>query len=38
MEVVDNIMEDFPYDTLKSLFLETLTMSNQEKLDVLFKS
>ena len=32
MDVVDNILEDFPYDTLKSRLLETHTLSDHEKL------
>jgi hypothetical protein len=28
MDVVDNVPEDFPYDTLKSPFLETYTLSD----------
>jgi hypothetical protein len=38
MDVVDNIPEDFRYHTLKSRLLATHTLSDQEKLDVLFKS
>jgi hypothetical protein len=38
MDMVDNVPEDFPYDTLKSRLLETHTLSDQEKLDVLYKS
>jgi hypothetical protein len=37
MDVVDNILEDFPYDTLKSRLLETHTLSDHEKLEVLYK-
>jgi hypothetical protein len=36
MDVVDNIPEDFPYATLKSLLLETL--SDHEKSEILYKS
>jgi hypothetical protein len=28
MDVVDNVPEDFPYNTLKSPFLETPTLSD----------
>jgi hypothetical protein len=38
MDVVDNIPEDFPYDTLKSRLLETHTLSDHEKLEILYKS
>jgi hypothetical protein len=38
MEVVDNVPEDFPYDTLKSRLLETRTLSDHEKLEILYKS
>jgi hypothetical protein len=38
MDVVDNILEDFPYDTLKSRLLETHKLSNHEKLEILYKS
>jgi hypothetical protein len=38
MDVADSVTEDFPYNVLKSWLLETQTMSDQEKLDVLFKS
>jgi hypothetical protein len=38
MDVVDNISEDFPYDVLKSRLLETHTLSDHEKLEVLYKS
>jgi hypothetical protein len=37
MDVVDNVPADFPYNTLKARLLETHTMLDQEKLDVLFK-
>ncbi len=32
MDMVDNVSEDFSYDTLKSLLLETHTLSDHEKL------
>jgi hypothetical protein len=38
MDVVDNISEDFPYDILKSRLLETHTLSDHEKLEILYKS
>ncbi len=38
MGMVDNVTEDFPYNTLKSRLLETHNLSDHEKLDVLFKS
>jgi hypothetical protein len=38
MDVVDNIPEDFPYDILKSRLLETHTLCNHEKLEILNKS
>ncbi len=38
MDVVDNILEDFPYDTLKSRLLETRTLCDHEKLEILYKS
>jgi hypothetical protein len=38
MDVVDSIPEDFPYDTLKSRLLETHTLSDHEKLEILYKS
>jgi hypothetical protein len=38
MDVVANIPEDFPYDTLKARLLETHTLSDLEKLDVLFRT
>ncbi len=38
MDVVDNVPEDFPYDMLKTRLLETHTLSDHEKMDVLFKS
>jgi hypothetical protein len=38
MDVVDNILEDFPCDTLKSRLLETHTLSDHEKLIVLYQS
>jgi len=38
MDVVDNIPEDFPYDTLKSRLLESHTLSDHEKLEILYKS
>jgi hypothetical protein len=36
-DVVDNMRKDFPYYTLKARLLETHMLSDQEKLDVLFK-
>ncbi len=36
--VVDNVPEDFPYNTLESRLLETHNLSDHEKLDVLYKS
>ncbi len=36
MDVVDNVPEDFPYGTLKSRLLQTL--SDHEKLEILYKS
>ncbi len=38
MDVVVNIPEDFPYDILKSRLLEPHSLSDHEKLEVLFKS
>jgi hypothetical protein len=38
MGMVDNVPEDFPYNTLKSRLLETHNLSDHEKLDVLYKS
>jgi hypothetical protein len=38
MDVMNSVPEDFLYDVLKSRLLETHTLSDQEKLDVLFKS
>jgi hypothetical protein len=38
MDEVDSVPEDLPYNVLKSRLLETHTLSDQEKLDVLFKS
>ncbi len=38
MDVVDNIPEDFPYNALKSRLLETHTLSDHEKLEILYKS
>ncbi len=38
MDVVDNIPGDFPYDTLKSSLLESHTLSDHEKLEILYKS
>jgi hypothetical protein len=38
MNVVDNIPEDFPYDTLKSRLLQSHTLSDHEKLEILYKS
>jgi hypothetical protein len=38
MDSMDNIPEDFPYDTLKSCLLEAHTLLDHKKLDVLFKS
>jgi hypothetical protein len=38
MDVVDNIPEDIPYDTLKSRLLESHTLSDHEKLEILYKS
>ncbi len=38
MDVVDNISEDFPLDTLKSRLLESHTLSDHEKLEILYKS
>jgi hypothetical protein len=38
MDAVDNIPEDFPYDTRKSCLLEAHILSDHEKIDVLFKS
>jgi hypothetical protein len=35
---VNNIPEDFPYDTLKSRLLESHTLSDHEKLEILYKS
>jgi hypothetical protein len=32
MDMVDNVSEDFSYDTFKSLLLETHTLSDHEKL------
>jgi hypothetical protein len=37
MDIVDNVPADFPSDTLKDYLLETHMLSDQEKLDVLFK-
>ncbi len=38
MDVVDNVPQDFPYNMLKARLLETHTLSDHEKKDVLFKS
>jgi hypothetical protein len=38
MDVVDHISEDFPYDILKSRLLETHTLLDHEKLEILYKS
>jgi hypothetical protein len=38
MGVVDNVPEDFPYNTLNSRLLKTYNLSDHEKLDVLYKS
>jgi hypothetical protein len=38
MDVVDNIPEDFPYDTLKYRLLESHTLFDHEKLEILYKS
>jgi hypothetical protein len=38
MDVVDNIPEDFPYNTLKSHLLESHMLSDHEKLEILYKS
>jgi hypothetical protein len=38
MDVVDSVSEDFPYNILKEWLLEPHMLSDQEKLDVLFKS
>ncbi len=38
MDMVENVLEDFPYDTLKARLLETHSLSDQEKMDTLFKS
>jgi hypothetical protein len=38
MNVVDNMPDDFPYDMLEARLLETHTLSDHKKLDVLYKS
>jgi hypothetical protein len=38
MDVAENVPEDSPYKTLKARLLETYTLSDQEKMDILFKS
>ncbi len=35
---MENMSEDYPYDTLKARLLETRTLSDQDKMDILFKS
>jgi hypothetical protein len=37
-DVVDKVPKDFPYDLFNAHFLEAQTLSDQEKMDVLFKS
>jgi hypothetical protein len=37
MDVVKNMPEDCPYDTLKARLLETHTLSDQEKMGISFK-
>jgi hypothetical protein len=37
-DVVDNMRIDFPYYTVKARLLETHTLSDQEKLNFLFKT
>jgi hypothetical protein len=38
VDVVHNVLEDFFYDMLKARLLETRTLSDHKKLDVLYKS
>jgi hypothetical protein len=38
MDKVENVPEDSPYEMLNACLLETHTLSDQEKMDVLFKS
>ncbi len=38
MDMVENVLEDFPYDTLKARLLETHSLSDQEKMNILHKS
>jgi hypothetical protein len=33
-----DVVEDFPYDTLKAHLLETHILSDQENMNILFKS
>jgi hypothetical protein len=37
INIVENMPEDYPYDTLKADLLETHTLSDHEKMDILFK-
>jgi hypothetical protein len=38
IDMVENVPEDLPYDTFKAHLPETHTLSDQEKMDILFKS
>jgi hypothetical protein len=38
MDIVENMPEDYPYDTLKARLQEIHTLSYQEKMNILFKS
>jgi hypothetical protein len=37
MDIVENMPEDYTYGTLKARLLETQTLSDQEKMGILFK-
>jgi hypothetical protein len=37
MDLVENMLEDFPYDTLKACLLEMHTLSDQKKMDFFFQ-
>jgi hypothetical protein len=38
LDVVENMTEDYPYDTMKVCLLDSHTLSNLKKMDIFFKS